>query len=249
MIQQLIGNDVGEPPLGLRGLPLTREALDAMAADLCARVQSAGGRSVSGIRLAQELRLLTPHGRDDARAVRLLVAYCRVWLRRHEIVGVPGEGYFWAPNNPDKTRRIIRLAGRMGRCWFYISALLRREGAAMAMAQMVFDFAKSAQPGSRDELAALVAAEGVTPAGVMDAMIRRLASDPAGRQTLADLAARHADVLLPRAVLQDAAARIAEIGRHLLQIADRPAPAGTPLDGHITDPKTPFANGANEASR
>jgi len=174
---------------------LSDKRKDALAAELCQRLEAAGPRGIGGSRLAQDMHLA------GTRSLRRIIAHARVKHHRHEIVGLPGDGYFWGPFDPEKVNRVIAQCARFGRCYFFISSLLKRQGAAMAMVQMVFDFMESrAGGGSReaDDLAALVASEGVTPIVVLEQMITRIADTQEGRDALAALGRKHASVLLPR---------------------------------------------------
>jgi len=194
-------------PLGVRGLPAVRAELDAMVTDLCSRLAAAGDGGIRGSQLAEELGL-----EGNTRPVRLLVAYARTHHHRHEILGVPGEGYYWGPAvGPEAARRIANMARRMGRCWFFIGSLLKREGAAMATVQMIFDFMQTA-PGSGeyDDLATLVAAEGTSVAHVLDGIITRLGQSDEGRKALADIGRKHAEVMLPAGILDQVAREVSQ---------------------------------------
>ena len=169
-------------PIGRRGLPETREALDRLLTELCARLKSAGNRGLRGRQLAEEMGLGA-----DTRAVRELVAYARVHKRIHQIVGVPGSRYFWGDAVPDLYVRMIRHAERCGRDWFYLAALFRRQGLGDALAQQVFDFLR---PDAGDELAALVARDGADAGDVLEALLNRLAETPAGQARLERLRRR-----------------------------------------------------------
>jgi len=117
---------------------------------------------------------------------------------------MPGSGYFWGPSSPDEVRHVIQLASRMARCWFYIAALHKREGTAMAAVQMVFNFMEAHRPDDprqADDLAALVASEGTSVADFLHAFVARLATTDHGRRVLADVGRRHADVLVPADLL------------------------------------------------
>lgn len=176
-------------PIGRRGLPETREALDRLLMELCARLKSAGKHGLKGLQLAFELRL----GRDT-RAVRELVAYARVHKRVHQIVGVPGMRYYWGDAVEGLYERMIRHAERCGRDWFYLAALLRRQGLGDALAQQVFNFLR---PDAGDELAALVTRDGADAGDVLEALIDRLAETPAGQARLERLRRRFAGTPCP----------------------------------------------------
>lgn len=171
-------------PIGLRGLPETREGLDRLLTELCARLKGAGNAGLRGRQLAEELGLAS-----DTRAVRELVAYARVHKHVHQIVGVPGDRYYWGDAVEGLYERMIRHAERCGRDWFYLAALFRRQGLGDALAQQVFDFLR---PDAGDELAALVARDGADEGKVLEALIDRLASTPAGKARLGRLRRRFA---------------------------------------------------------
>ena len=208
-------------PLGQRGLPETRYGLDFLAQDLCRRLQAAGSTGIRGRQLVAELAL------QDTRALRLLVAYARVHKHVHQIVGVPGSRYFWGDCfEKGLYKQAIADCQRRGRCYFFIAALHGRQGTAMAAAQMVFDwFEQQVPPEARrsDDLAALVAAEGVGVADVLDAIITRLAATAEGKKALADVGQRHAQVLLPAEVLARLATKLADLREEVLGMAKRTA--------------------------
>lgn len=182
--------------LGIRGLPKMRYELDALAHRLCQRLAAAGGAGVTGSRLATEL------GLTSTRALRLLVAYSRVHHHYHQIVGLPGFGYLWGECAPAVYKTAIRCAERMARCFFFIAALHRRQGAAIAAVQLMFDFLEYNVPeGQRhhDDLAALVASEGVNVTQFLDSFMGSLAETDQGRRVLANVGRRHAAVLVPEA--------------------------------------------------
>ena len=183
----------------------------AKAGELCERLQSLGDNPIGGGRLAEEL------GLTGTRELRRLVAYARTELHLHEIIGVPGIGYFWAPAAPRRARQAVQLARRMGRCWFFIAALLGRGGAAMEAVQMVFDFMQATPgTGDADDLAALVASEGGGVAEFLDRFVGRLAESDAGRQVLAEAGARHAQVLLTDAARREILADVDALRSKLL---------------------------------
>ena len=174
--------------------------MDRLSQAICDRLQAAGERGVGGRQLADELRLSGP------RQLRRVIAHARVQLHRHEILGLPGDGYFWGPSNPGLSRRVREIASRMGRCHFFISSLIGREGVAMSMVQMVFDFMETSPAAGEarhdDDLAALVAAEGVTLTDFLDKFITRVAGSEEGMTALAQVGRKHANVLMPDSVLQ-----------------------------------------------
>jgi len=213
----------GADPLGLRGLPAERADLDAMWADMRDRVRSCGDQGIRSARLAAEIGL--EPGRHAARPIRLLVAYGRVWLRDTDILGVPGDRYYWGPARLGLRPQVIRQARRMGRCYFFIATLLGKGSTATAAVQLVFDFmghrpADSADPPPSDDLAALVASQGVTVADFLESAVTTLAETDDGRQMLRGLTRRHADILMPRQALADLANDLAALRARLLTAAE-----------------------------
>ena len=209
-------------PLGLGGLPDGRDILDQMVDDLCYRLERAGKTGRRGQQMVMML------GLRNTRSLRLLVAYARVHLHRHEIVGIPGCGYVWGECDRAVYKRTITANMQRGRCHFFIAALHRRQGLAMAAVQMIFDFMEHEAPtseGHNDELAALVASEGVNVATFLDTMVRRLAETDAGREVLAQVGQDHAQVLLPKKLLTAMAGKLSEMRDELLT-AGAAAPAG-----------------------
>ena len=198
-------------PLGMRGLPATRAALDAKLYDLIDALKGAGREGVGGADLAARL------GLEGTRALRLLAGYARVHFCVHQVVGIPGEGYCWGDARPEAYARSIDDNTRRARCHFYIAALLKRQGTAMAAAQLVFDFfdaniGKSGPAGGRtaDDLAALVAAEGVSLSEFLDAFLQSLGATPEGRKVLSEAGKKHAGLLLSREVLERVERQIAD---------------------------------------
>ena len=186
-------------PIGLLGLPTTRDGLNGLVLDLCARLHSAGGEAVRGSRLARDLVL------SDTRALRLLAAYAHVHHRLRQIVGLPGDGYCWGDARPEVYGTAAQLARRMGRCWFFLAALWGRTSPAVQAAQLVLDFVGELPPSERprraDELSVLMTSHGVTIEDVLSAIMAVLTETDRGRQALARVGERHAAVLLPRARL------------------------------------------------
>lgn len=201
-------------PLGMRGLPDRRDQLDRKADLLCVWLRGRGKTGLSGKSLASNLYL------RDTRALCLLVAYARVHKHRHEIVGIPGQGYVWgdADSGTDASggiyKRAIRDAKRRGRCYLFIASLHGRKGVAMAAAQMVFDFMSTeGDDGERhtDDLAAMLALDGSSVADSLDAFITKVASTDDGRAALRTVAEKHRDVLLPGEVLDGVLADLDQI--------------------------------------
>jgi len=170
-----------------------RKPVPVLAKEICGRIEAAGPKGIGGKRLAEDMHLAS------TRQLREVVAWARVKDHRHEIIGIPGAGYFWGPAlSPAKIRQVINTARRMGRCWFYIGSLLKREGTAMAAVQMALDFAEHRPGEGADDLAALVASEGTTVADIMDAFMTELSRTEAGREALAAAGEKHADLLMPQ---------------------------------------------------
>jgi len=185
-------------PLGLAGFPDTRRALDAMVLMLCSDLRITGGRVLAGVEIARRL-----FDGDDTRRVRHLVAYARVHKRIHQIVGTPGSGYVWADPATeagcDLLATAIDSATQMARCFLFIAALHRRQGGTMAAVQMVFDFMQHNVPEDErrsDDLATMFAAENVSIAGFVDALITQLAKTDEGKAALAAAGAKHAQYLI-----------------------------------------------------
>ncbi len=76
-------------PIGVSGLPETRNELNGLLLELCNRLAAAGGQKVSGKRLVLDL------GLRDERTLRLLMAYGHVHHRIRQLVGIEGSGYVW----------------------------------------------------------------------------------------------------------------------------------------------------------
>lgn len=200
-------------PIGQRGLPTFRGDLDCLLTDLCARLEAAASNGVRAKQLVEELRL------RDARALRLLVAYARVHQHNRDIVGVPGCRYYWAPAVPKLVAAMIRDARWRARCYFKIAAVLEGHGVASSMVQLMFDFmGENVPPEKRraDDLAALMAAEGVTPETFLDTFVGRLADTDDGKRILAQVGTKHAAVLLPAETLKRLAAKLDEVKAELL---------------------------------
>jgi len=209
-------------PLGQRGLPAARRELDLLADSLCRRLPAAGSDGIPGRILCRLLDV------PDTRALRLLVAYARVHLHVHQIVGRPGSGYVWG--DVDSTGGIYRRAvadnRRRGRCHFFIAALHSRQGPAMEAVQLVFDFMEHEVPADQrhnDDLSALLAATGTDIADFLDAFVTRLAATDKGQKILADAGQKHADILLPAETLTAVAADLEAARQKLLAAARRTA--------------------------
>jgi hypothetical protein len=142
----------GGDPLGQRHLPDERRHLDWLVSDLCRRLASAGQTGLRSQQLVAEL------GLRDARALRLLVAYARVHHRVHQIVGVPGNRYYWGDCRPELYRQVVEDCRRRGRCYLFLASLHQRQGVAETAAGMVFDWFAADHPV--DDLAASLAITG-----------------------------------------------------------------------------------------
>jgi len=184
-------------PIGLCGLPDNRRELNQLLVELCRRLLAAEGRRVRGPRLAESL------GLAGCRALRKLVAYGHVQHHLRQVVGLPGQGYCWAPLAAgDVYRAASRQAARLGECHFFLATLYGRQPPATQIVQLIFDFARPVPPAEDAPLRALLAARGVGPEQLADAMIQQLRETPRGRQILHRLGRRHHDVLLPADTLQ-----------------------------------------------
>jgi len=181
-------------PMGLAGLPDTRHDLNAMLMDLCRRLVIGGGQILRGDRLVAAM------GLENARALRLLVAYGRVHHHLRPIVGIYGQGYCWADlaDNPAEVYSLARgQAIETAKCHLFLSTLFSRADDAMGLVQLVFPFAKIDAPGS-DDLAALLAAKGIDREQVLEAMIAHCrAAGEEGIAAIRRVAARHQDVMIP----------------------------------------------------
>jgi len=191
-------------PLGYRKLPADRDRLNNMAEELCDRLATALGDGLTSRRLVVEL------GLESARALRLLVAYCRVWGGVHQIVGIPGDRYYWGDAKPGAYQQMISDCTRRGRCYLFIAALHRRQGVAMATAQMVFDWFAETKVSRElnDDLAALTAAEGVKIGDVFSAFCEIMSRSDEGRTALADAGKRHASLFMPATLQQQLLANL-----------------------------------------
>ncbi len=191
-------------PLGRAGLPACRLDLDALVDRMTGILQAVGVSGIGGGELAARLGIGPP------RTLRLLVAYARVHHHVHQIVGIPGSGYFWGDCKPGLYHDAIADATKRGRCYFFIAALHKRKGTAIAAAQMVLDLFHQHDHADRhnDELAAMVAAEGADVGDLFDAMITQLAETADGRQVLSNATAKHADLMIPAAAFEGVLAQL-----------------------------------------
>lgn len=182
-------------PLGLRGLPRHRAGLDGLVRDLVATLQAAGH--------LRSCQLVAALGIDDARALRLLVAYTRVHHGRHEIIGIPGEGYLWG-ESPEAQLLAAKKARRMARCYLFISTLHQRQGVAMSAVGMLFDMMEyrvDRRPG--DDLSALLAADGASIADALEVFLRELAKTDDGQKVIADVVARNREIVLSESAVAE----------------------------------------------
>lgn len=111
-------------PLGQRGLPGDRAGLDRLVDELAERLRSAGEAGVRGEQLAEEMGL--PYG---TRSLRLLVAYAWVHRNLGEIVGVPGDGYYWGESRPELYGRQSGANETRARDLLFTARLWRRMAA------------------------------------------------------------------------------------------------------------------------
>jgi hypothetical protein len=145
-------------------------------------------------------------GLENTRQLREVVSYARTVDHRHEILSIPGIGYTWGPTaSPEKLKTAIRVAGRHGRCWLYIAALVKRQSATMATVQLVFDFMERRGPEheEHDELAALVASQGADLASFLDAFMAEASKTPEGREALASAGRKHRQLLIDEDELEE----------------------------------------------
>ena len=210
-------------PLGRAGLPRHRAELDLMVGQLQDYLETAGDDGLTGRRLAGALL-----DTADTRPLRRLVAYARIHLHVHQIVGLPGRGYVWAAGDVEAGRailaRAVDQATHMARCYLFIATLHRRKGAVMSAVQMIFDFMQHdvAHADRRtDDLAALFATEGASIAKFLDAFVGELAKTEAGRQALADAGRKHQQFLLPADVREQLLAQTEDVSRQMAEMRER----------------------------
>jgi len=195
-------------PIGMAGLPETRDGLDRRLADLCKRLMAGTGGFIKGRRLAEDLAL------EDTRALRLLAAYGHVHHRIRQIVGIAGTGYCWgdSPFVPaDVYWTASGQARAMGRAHFFLAAIYGHRPAHVELAQLCLNLVEPEPDQRRDELAAMLAADGVGTEELLDGMLSLLRAKPDGREILARIGSRHREVLLP-------AETIEEIQKHLAAV-------------------------------
>jgi len=217
-------------PLGVAGLPDERDQLDALLADLCRRLIAALGGMVKGHRLALDLEL------EDTRALRLLCAYGHVHHRIRQIVGIAGVGYCWGdgPRAPADIYCVATGQARaMGRCHFYLSAIYSHRPAAVEVAQLCLDLVRQGPDQRRDELAAILAADGVGTEQLLDGMLGLVRGTPDGVGVLRRLGRRHSDVLMPMEAVRELQVHLTA-AQHALAAAANFAP-----HSEMTDPPHP----------
>ena len=208
-------------PIGMGPIPSERSSLDFLVEKLCKYLKNLNGSTVNGKHLSLEL-----FNEVNTRALRLLVAYARVYHHIKEIVGVPGSGYAWANLQTERGQKLltqaILQAKQMGRCFFFIAANHKHDSTAMTAAQMVFDWFKSGgaiskdEPG--DELSALVNSQGIGVADMLEALVELMGETPDGREALYKVGERHGDLLLPRGVAKQLKAAADEMSRMAEQL-------------------------------
>jgi hypothetical protein len=200
--------------LGMRGLPTSREAVNGLVTELCRRLEAAGGEIVPSATLVDGLRL------QDARALRLLIAYARIRCNRFQVIGQPGSGYLWGGDDAAAYTAASKRAYWMGRCYIFLYSLYHREGAAVALAQLPLlaigdPSVTGADAPATDDLAALVAVRGVSLGQVLDTLVGRLSTTAAGREALQTVAVKHSAVMLTAATRQRVLDQIDAIRRDI----------------------------------
>jgi len=225
-------------PIGLRGLRNWRVGLNNELADLCDRLIGAGGQTLRGRQLATEMDL------TGTRALRLLVAYGHVHHRLRQIVGVPGDGYVWGPARPAVYAEMTAHARQMGRCWLFNATLYGRRSAVVEAAQLAFDWV-GGLPGDpdrkprSDELAGLMASEGVGVEELLEAMVTRLSRTDHGRKVLGRVGSRHASLMVPADAFAELAARVRGCADGLADLAAGQSRPGTPVGAAPGGPRNP----------
>lgn len=195
-------------PIGLIGLPDTRAELDAKLLELCNRLAAAAGQMVSAHRLVDEMHL------SDDRTLRLLLAYGHVQHRIRSLVGIEGVGYCWGDLSPGAYERAAAVAQRKGLCSMYLASLYSRKPPAVQIAQMALGF----NDGRNDELDAWLAGENITPSGLIEAIISTFAGTAEGRMALAEVGARHADLLMPETLHKELLNMLDEMRARLVEL-------------------------------
>jgi len=212
-------------PLGIAGLPSTREGLDGLLADLCRRLIAAQGRTIKGRRLAEDL------GVEDTRALRLVAAYGHVHHRIRQIVGIAGTGYCWG-DGPEALEGVYAIASGqargMGRAHFFLAAIYGKRQAHVELAQLCLNLVEPDADQRRDELGAMMAAEGVGTEELLNGMLELLRGRADGRKILRRLGDRHRDILLPadavETIRQHLAAVSSALGLAHVNHLDNPPP-------------------------
>jgi len=204
-------------PLGMRGLPEDREALDETLRDLCRRLIAAKGEFLGGGYLAGSMRL------TDTRTLRLLVAYGRVHHRIREIVSMPGEGYCWGAFRPELYDAGAAQFRRMGLCYLFSAGLLRRKAPVVELAQLALDFVKQSRGPDQattpfDEFDAWMAGEDISAGDVLDAMIKAFGATEDGRAALRYVGHKHASLLLPPETRRQLIDQLDGVRRQLVEL-------------------------------
>ena len=115
---------------------------------------------------------------------------------------MPGAGYVWGDSLPGSYDRMRCQSRRMGRCFFYLSALYGRSAPEVEAAQLLLDFAGSSRPSSdQDELSILMTSNGVGVGQVLSAIVDILSESPEGIRTLQEFGSKHRQVLVSSDVL------------------------------------------------
>ncbi len=201
---------VGADPIGLSGLPATREGLNARLLELCNRLAAIGGLRVNAQRLVEEMEL------SGDRTLRLLMAYGHVHHRIRELVGIEGVGYCWGADNPDAIAQAARIAKRKGLCYMFLSSLYGKQSLAVQLVQMALNFRKAdgQADGQADELDVWVAAENVTPATLVESFVSALSETPEGVDALQQAAHKRPGIFLSKEISD----KLQEHARGLLDI-------------------------------
>ncbi len=200
-------------PIGLAGLPDTRYGLECKLLELCNRLASAGGQILSAKRLVTEMEL------TDDRTLRLLAAYGHVQHRIRQLVGIEGVGYCWGDSNEGGYEKAAAIARRKGLCSLFLAGLYSKQPAAVQMAQMALGFRKKG--AEKDELDAWLAGEDVTPATLIEAFITTFAETAEGRDALAEVGARHVELLMPKAIQQEIVKELDQIKARILGLSHK----------------------------
>lgn len=186
-------------PIGRDSIGDTREQVNAKLLRLCEMLIAAGGRMIGGDQLTRDLHLATK------RSVRRLAAYGRVHHQIRQIVGLEGgDGYFWGDANPDAVADAVAISRRKAACSLYNASLYGSRPAVMEVVQLVLDFGSPDKLAAKnDELGLYLATENLRVGDILDALVSKLAETPSGRDALAQVGRRHAEVLVPADTIRD----------------------------------------------